>query len=159
MPWHLAQAAKPTWNGSFTLPYRTDAIALAAAGTIACFDAALVHGTAVPLDKLGIVPLEPSGGARLTFKLLNRRLQASQGLGSLFVLRRPVRDLLVAHIFLATTGCFVIHCLYYHVEDMNEFGAQSIPHYIVYNADTRALFLYPQVHLMPDGRCCPLSCH
>jgi hypothetical protein len=52
---------------------------------------------------------------------------------------------LVWHCFEATKGIFIIDCLHYHIEDIDYADSEGIPHYIVYNAETRVLFLYPEV--------------
>ena len=50
----------------------------------------------------------------------------------------------------ARSGVYIIHCDYYHSEDIEDavkgaLGVEGIPHYVVYNAETRVLFTYPEV--------------
>ena len=52
---------------------------------------------------------------------------------------------LVWQCFEANEGIFMIDCLHYHIEDIDYADSEGIPHYIVYNAATRVLFLYPEV--------------
>lgn len=50
----------------------------------------------------------------------------------------------------ARSGVYIIHVNYYHPEDIEDAregaaGVEGIPHYLVYNAETRVLFTYPEV--------------
>jgi hypothetical protein len=149
MLWRLVQTLRPQrYESRQLLDFRTDHSEFVPQGVLSCFDAALVHITASTLDQLGVLALPPTAGYGLTFVQLNERLASSTGVGKLFVLCRPMHIYSVAHVFLETTGCFIIHSLHYHVEDMGVYGTESIAHYIVYNADTRVLFLYPEVRLV-----------
>ena len=76
-------------------------------------------------------------------------LAAMLSRASAFSLRRP----LVPHIddiFNLQSGVFVIHCAVTHKEDYDWEFAETVPHYIVYNAGTRVLFLYPEVVVVMD---------
>jgi hypothetical protein len=138
------------------LSYRTDTVIIAPAGELACFDAAMVHATGINIGELGFAHvLPPAPGYGLTFTKLVDRFATSAGLGNLFTLRKTKKHATVADIFKATTGIFMIHCMHFHKEDMGEYGAESIAHYVVYNADTRVLFLYPEVRRVP----CPIAPH
>ncbi|KAL1527146.1 hypothetical protein AB1Y20_015828 [Prymnesium parvum] len=53
-------------------------------------------------------------------------------------------------VFLKTEGVYIIHSNYFHPEDVDFDDAEAIPHYIVYNAGTRVLFLYPEVVVLED---------
>lgn len=149
MLWRLVQTPMALhYDSRRVLDFRTNTLVVVEQHTLSCFDAALVHATACPIDELGIGPLHPHPDFGMCFKSLNRRLWSSAGLGNLFLLCRPRDDIaVVAHVFRATTGCFVVHCLHYHAEDMGIDDTASIAHYIVYNADARVLFLYPEVRL------------
>jgi hypothetical protein len=148
MLWRLVQTLRPQrYESRQLLDFRTDHSEFVPQGVLSCFDAALVHITACTLGQLGILALPPTAGYGLDFARLVERLASSTGVGKLFTLCRPKHISCVAHVFQETTGCFMVHCLHYHVEDMGVHGTQSIAHYIVYNADTRVLFLYPEVRL------------
>ena len=63
-----------------------------------------------------------------------------------FRFRKPLlRD--VCDVFRQSSGIFLIHCEVVHAEDfeLEDRLTESVPHYIVYNAGTRVLFLYPEV--------------
>ena len=51
----------------------------------------------------------------------------------------------VCDVFRQSSGIFLIHCGVVHAEDfeLEDRLTESVPHYIVYNAGTRVLFLYP----------------
>ena len=53
-------------------------------------------------------------------------------------------------VFLQPDGVFIIHCAVTHKEDYDWGCADTVPHYIVYNAGTRVLFLYPEVVVVLD---------
>ena len=67
-----------------------------------------------------------------------------------FRFRKPLlRD--VCDVFRQSSGIFLIHCEVVHAEDfeLEDRLTESVPHYIVYNAGTRVLFLYPEVIITP----------
>ena len=125
------------------------------------------------MSKLGIDPLPPDRTCGLSFSFLNRRLPSSVGLGRFFTLCtsslpltravtlpltrtlstraanlarvRPCVRACIASVFAATEGIFIIGCLHFHDEDVLCSYAEGIPHYVVYHAGTRVLFLYPEV--------------
>jgi hypothetical protein len=125
------------------------------------------------MSKLGIDPLPPDRACGLSFSFLNRRLASSVGLGRFFTLCRsslpltltvtltltitlatltsnlarvrPCGLACIASVFAATEGIFIIGCLHFHDEDVLCSYAEGIPHYVVYHAGTRVLFLYPEV--------------
>ena len=43
-------------------------------------------------------------------------------------------------------GFYGIFCMHYHAEDIDFECAEGIPHFISYNAGTRVLNTYPEVH-------------
>ena len=68
-----------------------------------------------------------------------------------FRFRKPLlRD--VCDVFRQSYGIFLIHCEVVHAEDfeLEDRLTESVPHYIVYNAGTRVLFLYPEVLVIKD---------
>ena len=76
---------------------------------------------------------------------MNKILSQAAG-ASLFRLRKMVeKDLLLMGIFLRTEGVYVIHCELYHEEDVGFEHAETVSHYITFNAGTGALYLYPEV--------------
>ena len=84
--------------------------------------------------------------ARANFKQLSAMLASGP-----FRLRKPLlAD--VCDVFRQSYGIFLIHCEVVHAEDFEvEDGlTESVPHYIVYNAGTRVLFLYPEVLVILD---------
>ena len=58
----------------------------------------------------------------------------------------------VCDVFRQSSGIFLIHCEVVHAEDfeLEDRLTESVPHYIVYNAGTRVLFLYPEVLVIKD---------
>ena len=77
-------------------------------------------------------------------------LAAMLSRASAFSLRKP----LVPHIgdiFNLQSGVFVIHCAVTHKEDYDWEFAETVPHYIVYNAGTRVLFLAPPMAVAEMG--------
>ena len=56
----------------------------------------------------------------------------------------------VCDVFRQSSGIFLIHCEVVHAEDFDVEDCESVPHYIVYNAGTRVLFLYPEVLVILD---------
>ena len=50
----------------------------------------------------------------------------------------------LADVFLQTEGIYGIECMHYHGEDIDWEHAEGIPHYVVLNAGTNAVFLYPE---------------
>ena len=83
-------------------------------------------------------------GARANFKQLSDMLASGP-----FRLRKPLlAD--VCDVFRQSLGIFLIHCEVVHAEDFDVEDCESVPHYIVYNAGTRVLFLYPEVLVIKD---------
>ena len=120
-----------------------------------------------------MLALDP-GAPGMSFNEMNVLLQQCTGAGKWFVLLKPWlhRQLAVSDVFQLRHGVYVIHSYYFHPEDANVHfseAPEAIDHYIVYNAGTRALFLYPEViplrvclrnghtprlhHLMCTGAC------
>ena len=59
----------------------------------------------------------------------------------------------ICDVFRQSSGIFLIHCEVVHAEDYeleDDQHTESVPHYIVYNAGTRVLFLYPEVLVIKD---------
>ena len=58
----------------------------------------------------------------------------------------------VCEVFRQSSGIFLIHCEVVHAEDFDveDRLTESVPHYIVYNAGTRVLFLYPEVLVIKE---------
>ena len=58
----------------------------------------------------------------------------------------------ICDVFRQSSGIFLIHCGVVHAEDfeLEDRLTESVPHYIVYNAGTRVLFLYPEVLVIKD---------
>ena len=84
--------------------------------------------------------------ARANFKQLSEMLESGP-----FRFRKPLlRD--VCDVFRQSSGIFLIHCEVVHAEDfeLEDRLTESVPHYIVYNAGTRVLFLYPEVLVILD---------
>ena len=70
-----------------------------------------------------------------------------ENLGRLFSLQSHGGDagLAASAVFRKSAGIFFISAAVFHAEDVDFDGAESIKHYIVYNAGTRVLYLYPEV--------------
>lgn len=93
------------------------------------------------------MPLLPPDAVGQSFSDLNYLISECPGLGKQF---RLVKDLAsanmaAAEVFTLTEGVYILHCYYFHPEDAGIKYAEPIHHYIVYNAGTRVLFLYPEV--------------
>lgn len=85
-----------------------------------------------------------------SFAVINSLLQSSWGYGRLFVLLKEVDGTQfdsAVDVFKKKEGVYIIHSLYFHQEDVGFSHAEPIHHYIVYNAGTRVLFLYPEVQV------------
>ena len=82
-------------------------------------------------------------GAQIDFKQLSEMMQPK------FFLRRVLLGTL-ADLFCCTSGVYIIHTGVTHPEDWDVDDAELVPHYIVYNAGTRVLFLYPEVVVVQD---------
>ena len=82
-----------------------------------------------------------------SFTNLNHLLSECDGLGQLFSLvnDRNLEYMAAADVFKLNEGVYMLHAYYFHPEDVDVAYAEPIHHYIVYNAGTRVLFLYPEV--------------
>jgi len=151
--------------------YNTDEVYLVPARSLSCSQAALVAATGCSIDELGErsharspkamltfpscfvvlgIPLQdPKDKKGLSFNMLNNILKDSSGFGRLFILMNESSkdhelDSAV-DVFSKKEGVYIIHSYYHHPEDVGFSHAEPIHHYIVYNAGTRVLFLYPEV--------------
>ena len=133
--------------------YETDAYQLVKEKTLTCYQAAQVLSTAMTLQQLSIKKVKVEAGviSRANFT----ELQAEFRDYTPFRLVK-VRLGSCLEIFMQQQGIFIIHCLYFHDEDWEaalEYASPSSPyakpqgvdHYIVYNAGTRLLLLYPEL--------------
>mmetsp|Transcript_20505 Transcript_20505/g.51180 ORF Transcript_20505/g.51180 Transcript_20505/m.51180 type:complete len:360 (+) Transcript_20505:77-1156(+) len=129
--------------------YNTDEVYLVPARSLSCSQAALVAATGCSIDELGIPLQDPKDKKGLSFNMLNNILKDSSGFGRLFILMNESSkdhelDSAV-DVFSKKEGVYIIHSYYHHPEDVGFSHAEPIHHYIVYNAGTRVLFLYPEV--------------
>lgn len=76
-------------NSGELVPWRTDCIVLAEPKSLSCFDAAMVHAFGLQWEALGLVPLPPTAGHGMPFKMLNRVFRGADGLARLFRVRHP----------------------------------------------------------------------
>ena len=84
--------------------------------------------------------------ATVDFIELNKMLQASP-----FVLHKPPKKLTWNNLLGAAEGIYIIHSHVTHSEDWEIEYAEVSPHYIVYNAGTRVMMLYPEVLVVTDA--------
>ena len=56
----------------------------------------------------------------------------------------------VTEVFTQTSGVYLLSADVTHAEDADCEYAELIPHYVVYNAGTRVLFLNPEVVVVTD---------
>jgi len=148
------------------VPYRTDYYVSIpfffqwAAHT--CSQAALVMATGIDLPGLGIQWLDPKRTTKemMKFGEMNQMLQSSSGLGRLFVLTKLRPELRSdREVFCLDAGVYIIHTYWYSMEDVHFFddevelrdGTESFPHYVVYNAGTRVLYLNPDVIVLEES--------
>lgn len=94
----------------------------------------------------GIPAVDPAKREGYSFHMINKVLQQSSGYGRLFLLINDcdASDSAV-DVFRKKEGVYLIHSYYFHKEDVDFPHAEPVHHYIVYNAGTRVLFLYPEV--------------
>ena len=57
----------------------------------------------------------------------------------------------VTQVFTQTSGVYLLSAYVTHSEDADFEYAELIPHYVVYNAGTRVLFLNPEVVVLTDS--------
>lgn len=95
----------------------------------------------------GIPKMKVSAKSGLSFTDLNEMLANSERLGQLFSLVKWSKKtkLAASDVFTMKDGIYIVHSYYYHSDDIDFKYAEAIDHYIVYNAGTRVLFLYPEV--------------
>ena len=133
-----------------TITYVTDSVVLTEPRILCCAQAAVVHATGMTLEELGLDKIDISSG--LGFSAIQGLLQLG-ALSSAFVLRKPANLTTSVDVFRCNHGVFLIHCFHYHSEDKDFDMKETIPHYVVYNAATRVLFLYPEVCVPPCESC------
>lgn len=134
--------------------WATNAVALVEAKSMVCYQACLVNAVGVSLAHLGIAaaPLprdQYDPAARASFKDMQTMLG---GGGSDFELRKEGIDFdWVMEVFTQTVGVYLLYASVTHWEDADFEHAEVVPHYIVYNAGTRVLFLNPEVVVVDDS--------
>ena len=97
----------------------------------------------------GVVPVpypksQYDTGASIDFKGLARMMQPK------FTLCK-VSPGPLPNLFCCTSGVYIIHAGVTHPEDWDVEYAEVATHYVVYNAGTRVLFLYPEVIVVQDA--------
>ena len=148
---------KPRERGSGTtggriIEWGTNTFVLVEAKSFLCYQAAIIAALSATLTEIGVQaipipedPKHPDQGA--SFAQLNQQLATSEGVGQAFTLGKVLRRMeTVLDVFAQSFGTYVIHCFHFNDEDIDfPQEAESIPHYICYNAATRLLQLYPEV--------------
>ena len=148
---------KPRERGSGTtggriIEWGTNTFVLVEAKSFLCYQAAIIAALSATLTEIGVQaipipedPKHPDQGA--SFAQLNQQLATSEGVGQAFTLGKVLRRMeTVLDVFAQSFGIYVIHCFHFNDEDIDfPQEAESIPHYICYNAATRLLQLYPEV--------------
>ena len=130
--------------------WATDVIELVKSKTLVCYQSALVNALGVSLASLGMpqVPYprdQHDPGARASFKEIQKMLHD-------FELRKDgVEFGEVTQVFTQTSGVYLLSAYVTHSEDADFEYAELIPHYVVYNAGTRVLFLNPEVVVVTDS--------
>ena len=130
--------------------WATDAVQLVKAKTLVCAQAAIVNATGMSLEALKIeqVPYprnQYDPGARMNFLEVQSMLPD-------FELRKHGVDFdEVLQVFRKTSGVYLIHAGVTHTEDFDCSWAETVDHYVVYNAGTRVLFLNPEVVVVQDS--------
>ena len=116
----------------------------------------LVHGFALPLERMGIAPLGPT--VELSFGDLNHSLtQATTPLGRTFRLEKTTMG--AVEVIKADYGVWAIQGYHLHIEDLElvdgtnvrqawRGGLEAIGHYFIINNYTGACFLNPEVVFM-----------
>ena len=130
--------------------WATDVIELVKSKTLVCYQSALVNALGVSLPSLGMqqVPYprdQHDPGARASFKDIQTMLHD-------FELRKEGLDFeVMTQVFTQTSGVYMLSAYVTHAEDTEWEYAELIPHYVVYNAGTRVLFLNPEVVVLTDS--------
>jgi hypothetical protein len=129
--------------------------------SLLCFQALQVSIASSPQELLGLldmpVPVDCSRTALLqgaSFQQLNTMFEMSSGLARAFVLMQLPRDrpvIRTSDVFRLTFGTFALHGWVYHAEDILTNIEAGIPHYAMYNATTRLLYLYPESIVLADS--------
>ena len=142
------------------MEWSTNEFLLVEAKSVSCWQAALVALTNCELATLGVDEVSatdtkhPLYGA--SFTTIASILSASNY--PLFELRKPLhsKQLTCIHdVFKLTFGMFLIFCHIYHPEDIDvtEYEVEGVPHYIVWNATSRLLQLYPETLVLEEKDC------
>ena len=138
--------------GGRVIEWATNVFVLVEAKSFLCYQAVMIAALSLTLIEIGVEaipipedPKHPDQGA--SFAQLNEQLASSDGVGQAFTLSKVLRRIAtVLDVFNQSFGIYVIHCFHYNAEDIDyPDEAESIPHYICYNAATRLLQLYPEV--------------
>ena len=136
----------------YMLEWSTNQYTLVEAKSLLCYQAAVVLATTLQLSDCGIPRLSiPKSLShpdhRATFTRLNIMFDVADGPGSAFCAHHTFYRMDSAlEVFSARMGTFLLHSWHYIEEDMDarEY-TEGITHYIVWNATTRLLHLYPEV--------------